>query len=258
MNLLRIINIYIVLMGICIFFIIIGIRVLKRNREDRINQCFSAFFFTTAIGLIINFIYALITNPEFQALVNFLNTFTIFLICFGLAFLLLAVILLDPKKEVSSKSQLLIIILYGLVSSILFFIPDKVEVKITSNGEQLSPVWSLPFVSVALGILITSFILTSYYAINLYKRFNSSILRRKLKFFIMGISTFYYIGIMVCLSNYSGTHFLRLLFSISGIVAIPGGLLIYYGIYLAPKPIKDLPVKESKKRKINLIGVEHS
>ncbi|MHA1149106.1 MAG: hypothetical protein ACTSR8_12780 [Promethearchaeota archaeon] len=207
---------------------------------NRINQLFSFFFLTSSTGLIFNLVYASINNPEFQELVNFLNILTIYTVCIGFSFLLLAIILLDSSRNINTKDQILFIVIFCLICLILFLIPDGVNVPITSEGIQLSPQWSLLFSLTVILIVIITLALVWYFTIKLSKKFRNPILIRKLRYFGTGITLSYYIAISVAIANYLNTPLVRLFFMISNIIAIPSAILVYYGIILAPKvPLLD-------------------
>lgn len=187
------------------------------------------------MALLFNAIYALIVNPDFQAFVNFLNILTMYTICLSLALLLLAIVLLDGTIHISNINQLIFFIGYSLFCSILFFIPDSVQVKITSKGTQLSPQWSLSFSIIIILIVLAVLISAWFYTISLMRKFRNPVFKKKLLFFILGISIFSYLPIMVAITNYYNILVLRIFFVITSIISIPAGILVYYGLIITPK-----------------------
>ncbi len=237
MNFWRFINVYVVFLGICLFFAFLGVKLLKRDMKDRLNQLISLFFLTTSLGLLINLIYATIIDPSLQDLVNFLNILTIFMMCVGVGFLLLSLVIINNPQETSTKFQVLFMLLISSISSILFFIPDGAEVKITTNNEQLFPVWSFTFSATILIILLSMIITSGYLSIKIIRKFKTPIMVKKMKYFILGMCCFYYMVIVVPISNYLNIPFLRQLLTYTYFIIIIGAVLVYYGI--------GLPVKES-------------
>ncbi|MGQ4873210.1 MAG: hypothetical protein ACP6IY_03965 [Promethearchaeia archaeon] len=235
MDPIRIFIVYCIFLTICISFFIFGIKIILRNKDDRVNQFFSIFFFIIDVGLIINFIYVPISDNRLQELVNFLNRLTAFFICLGVFFLVFAIIYLDPSKEYSIKKTLLLFFLYLIPCLSLLLIPNAVNVYIPQNGTQCYPKWSFSFVSIFLSLILGSLLLTYYNVGNLYKKFSNPILIKKLRYFILGISMFYYVPITIGIANYLNILEIRLIFSIFYPIIIPGAILIYYGICISPK-----------------------
>lgn len=228
----RFIQIYVIFVFLFSFFLFIGIRVLRRNPKNRLSQIFSLAFITVSISLIVNFFYPFITNPKFHSVVNLLNAIAIYLVCLGMGLLLLFTILLyKPEQIENTKNQLLFILIYSGISAGIFFIPEGTDVKITSDGTQSYPVWNLPFSFYIITVLLCSMIYTLYTGIKIVKKFKSQILAKKMKYFIIGISHFYYIGLGIPIFNYLNIEILRIIFAISGFIAIiSGGLYLYHGI----------------------------
>jgi len=239
----RFVTLYVGFSTIMIFFGLMGIKIIKRDPKDKVNQFLSSFYFIEAIAIVINMIYALISNPMLQNLVNLLSTFAVFLLNFALGFLILFTIFLyNPGKMIKSKNQFLFLIIYGGILSIIFIIPNGIEIKILSDGTQLPPVWNLPF-TLYVGIFTASSgIHTLYSANKIYKNFNHKELAKKFKYFIFGVFIFYFFYCEGMVFNYLNSSFLRQFFAISLILIIVGAYAIYYGIGLQPKAPIDLKI----------------
>jgi len=67
-------------------------------------------------------------------------------------------------------------------------------------------------------------------SIKIYKRFRIEELARKMKYFIIGISIFYYFAMGACFSNYFNFQIIRQIYAMSGSIIIIGVFLIYYGM----------------------------
>jgi hypothetical protein len=239
----RFITLYIGFSLISIFFGIMGYRVLKRDRKDRINQLLSSFYFLETSGLIVNLIYGSVTDPSLQALVNYMHILAVFFMNYAFAMLILFTILLyKPRIMSKSKNQLLFLLLYGGLLSVLFVIPDGAYVQILSDGTQLSPVWNLPFMIYAAIIMILSGIHTMYTSNKIYRQFNNKELAKKYKYFILGVFIFFLIYLEAMIFNYLNIPILRQIYPFTLIFLIFGAYGIYYGIGVKLKTPIDIRV----------------
>ncbi len=238
--------IYIIFGFVCIFFCFISYKVLKRDPKDKINQYFSLFFITGSIGLSINLLYSSFSDPSLQLLASFLNILTWYFLCLSTGFLLLSIFLLyQPQKIVKTLNQIIFILAYNGILSVLFLIPAGVEVKILPDGTQLYAVWNFSFFIYILIILLISFSINFRYSIKIYKHLTIEDLARKMKSFIIGMSIFYYIAIGACFTNYLNFLILRQIYAMSSTVIIIGVLLIYYGMGTGIKRSYNYLSKES-------------
>lgn len=226
----RIITVYIAQGVILLAFLYLAIRILLRDRK-RLNVIFAGLYISPAIGVLINFIYAPLTDPSIVLILNFFTNFgffyaPIFIVVFDL-------ILLKSEKVISTGKQLVILIVYGIAMFgmlIFIFIPDF---GITINqGTNWSPVWSLPFfIYVVLVETIGALIPSLIFSFQIYKKFEDEVLKKKWRFFIFGfiaLMTFMY---AIFISNYLGDPTIRLIIGIMGLIlAILGGFLMYFGV----------------------------
>ena len=226
----RILTVYIAQGIILVAFFYLAIRILLRDRK-RLNVIFAGLYISPAIGVLINFIYAPLTDEFIVLILNFFTNFgffyaPIFIVVFDL-------ILLKSEKVISTSKQLMILIIFGIVMfSMLFFlfIPDF---GVTINeGTGWSPVWSLPFfIYVTLIETIGATIPSLYFSLQIYKKFEDEVLKKKWKSFIYGfiaLMTFMY---AIFISNALGNPTFRLIIGIVGLIlAISGGFLMYRGV----------------------------
>jgi hypothetical protein len=145
--------------------------------------------------------------------------------------------LYHPHEIVKTIKQLIFILGYNGILSILFLIPAGVEVRILPDGTQLYAVWNFSFFIYILIVLIISFTINVILSIKIYKRFKIEDLVRKMKYFIIGISIFYSIAIGACFTNYFNYEILRQIYAILSSSIIVGVLLIYYGMGTGVKQI---------------------
>ena len=226
----RIITVYIAQGVILLAFLYLAIKILLRDRK-RLNVIFAGLYISPVIGVLINFIYAPLTDVNIVLILNFFTNFgffyaPIFIVVFDL-------ILLKSEKVISTGKQLVILIVYGIAMFgmlIFIFIPNF---GITiDQGTNWSPVWSLPFFTYVvlvetIGALIPSLI----FSFQIYKKFEDEVLKKKWRFFIFGfiaLMTFMY---AIFISNYLGDPTIRLIIGIMGLIlAILGGFLMYFGV----------------------------
>jgi hypothetical protein len=206
---------------------------LKRDLKNRLTQILSAFLLSVCFCLGLNFIYAMISNPNLEPVVNLLHILAIFFLILSAGFLLLFnLVLYYPKNSFSlTKYQILFILIYSILSFGLLLIPNGVEVKILSNGTQLYPVWSLFFFIYFLLIYLPTVLCSIIISLKVYKKLKiNSVLAKRMRFFISGISCFYYIGLAACLTNFLNMDLLRYIFTLTGPVAIVGIVLVYFSV----------------------------
>lgn len=223
----RIITIYVAQGFMCLFFLFLAFKILKRDRK-RLNVIFSGFYISPAIGFIINFIYAPLTDVSVVLMLNFLTNFfifnsSIFIVVFNL-------ILLKSEKAITTRKQLIILIVYSIAmfSMIGFlFIPGF---GVTFN-ENWSPIWSFPFFIYLLVIETIGTISGLYLSFQIYKKFEDEILKKKWKFFIFGLSFIYIFMYGIFISNTLNIDIFRTIIGVVGLIlALVGAYLMYYGV----------------------------
>jgi hypothetical protein len=223
----RIITIYVAQGFMCLFFLFLAFKILKRDRK-RLNVIFSGFYISPAIGFIINFIYAPLTDVSVVLMLNFLTNFfifnsSIFIVVFNL-------ILLKSEKAITTRKQLIILIVYSIAmfSMIVFlFIPGF---GVTFN-ENWSPIWSFPFFIYLLVIETIGTVSGLYLSFQIYKKFEDEILKKKWKFFIFGLSFIYIFMYGIFISNTLNIPDFRTIIGVVGLIlALVGAYLMYYGV----------------------------
>lgn len=226
----RFLTVYIAQGAILVVFLYLAIRIILRDRK-RLNLIFAGLYISPAIGVLINFIYAPLTDESIVLFFNFISNATaiyapIFIVVFDL-------ILLKSEKIISTSKQLAILIAYGiavLCMGIFLLIPSYgVTINASTNW---SPVWSIPiFIYVMLVLTCCATIPAFYLSLKIYQKFEDEILKKKWKFFIYGfiaLMTFMY---LIFISNTLDNPTFRLILAGTGLIlAVLGGLLMYYGV----------------------------
>ena len=226
----RFLTVYIAQGVILVAFLYLAIKILRRDRK-RLNVIFAGLYISPAIGLLINFIYAPLTDEFIVLLLNFFTNFGIFYApIFVVVFDLM---LLKSEKVISTSKQLIILIIYGIAMFGMIFFLFIPGYGVTINlGTGWSPVWSLPFfIYVASVETIGALIPTLYFSFQIYKKFEDEMLKKKWRSFIFGfiaLMTFMY---AIFISNLLGNPTFRLIIGVMGLIlAILGGFLMYSGV----------------------------
>jgi len=222
----RIIQVYVLQGFIAAFFLYLAYKVLKRDTK-RLNLIFSLGFISAATGLLINFIYAPLTN---EAVVLILYYITIFVLSlFGAFFVVFVMMLLKSEKVITPKKQVIYVLIYFVAELCSVFIPEGVTINASTEWK---PVWSVAmfvyFISV---IVILGMVPSLYYSIQIYNKFEDELIKKRWKYFIYGIIGIYAFTIGTLFSNTLNIQTFRTIWSgISLILVILSPLLIYYGV----------------------------
>ncbi|MFX1338264.1 MAG: hypothetical protein ACFFDK_06625 [Promethearchaeota archaeon] len=222
----RFIQIYVVQLGMGIIYIIFGLIILRRSTK-RLNQLFSTFYLLSASATIINVVYvSLYVNP----LVKILHFITYYLFCFAIVYLLIfTLIVLKSERVFTIKKHNLIAVIYG--GFLLGLAPIGWYGGITIDAStNWRPVWSLAFLVYALIVISGCIIPTLYYSIQVYKKFEDEIIKRKWLFYILAILGYFTILYISSISNYLNDPTFRLMTSISGLSLYATAFLLYYGV----------------------------
>ena len=226
----RIITVYIAQGVIFLVFLYLAIRILLRDRK-RLNVIFAGLYISPAIGLLINFIYAPMTDEFMVLILNFFTNFglfyaPIFIVVFDL-------ILLKSEKVISTSKQLIILFIYGIAMFSMVFLLFIPGFGVTINsGTNWSPVWSLPFFLYVVFVeTIGALIPSLYFSFQIYKKFEDEVLKRKWRFFIFGFIALMIFMYAIFISNFLGDPTIRLIIGVMGLIlAILGGFLMYFGV----------------------------
>jgi len=225
MDLARFLQIYVIQGGFAIFFCYMAIIVLKRGKK-RTNLYLSSFYLLTAIGGLINIIYA---NLFIENIVYILHFITYYVLCYALIFLLIfTLILLKPVDKFNTKIQITLLILVGIVLLGLWFIPNGIQINQSTNWK---PNWSWSFFLYS--VIVCSVILiipTSYYSLKIYSKIENQHLKKKWKYFLIGELGYFFLFYGTTFSNTLNNDSFRLIWSIFSLPTIISLFLIYYGV----------------------------
>jgi hypothetical protein len=221
----RFIQVFIVqgLMGM--FYLYMAYRILKRDTKG-INLILSGFYICGGSGVIINMIYAFVFH---EIIVIILHFFTYFVLCLSFVFLLIFVLILVKSEEkINKKVRRLLIISFSILFFGLLFIPNGITINSSTNWK---PEWSFWFCIYSV-ILLSIFTIfpTLFYSLRLYNKFEHQELRKRWKFFIIGIIFYFFLYYGTTISNTLADPTFRLVWSLVSLPIIISAYFIYYGV----------------------------
>jgi len=227
----RAITVYVAQGFICLFFIFLAYKILKRDRK-RLNIIFSGFYLSAAVGLLTNFFYAPLDPLEFEPVILFMNFITNFGIFYSIIFLVIFdLILLKSEKVVTPIKQLVILITFGIAMFCMIFFVYVEGWGVEIDPDSWSPHWMPAFFIYLLIIESIPTGLFFYLSFQIYKKFEDEQLRKKWKFFIFGAVALIIFMYGIFISNFLNDPTFRLIMGAIGLIlAIAGGYLMYNGV----------------------------
>lgn len=204
---------------------------LLKNKEDRNRRkfIFSFFYILSAIGLIINYIYAPLNDP---IILKILYAITLYCIYNGSVLISLFVILFHASwkgKEINTRLQIGYILLYAFLFSFIFFIPS------IHFGEYTNwkPTVELPLYIYVMLIHISLIITLSIYSVKILRIFRkgaeelSIYLKRWIAFIIGWICIFLFMDDTLTM-NLLNNETIRTIFTFpNAILSFIGSFLLY-------------------------------
>ncbi|MHA1339171.1 MAG: hypothetical protein ACTSRZ_00950 [Promethearchaeota archaeon] len=223
MDLVRIIQVFVVQFGLGLVMLIIGIRILQRDTK-RINQLIATFYISEFVGTLFNVIYA---PFEVNPLVYNLHILTVFFTYFGPVMLtLFTLVVYKSQKIITTPKQLLYMIGWIIYLIIGFLIPGGITINESSNWK---PVWSATFsLYIIIGQCLYWTILLLYVAFKVNSLFEDPLLKSKWKFFLIGIIGELFVIYGVPLANWVNDPLFR---TVNSLISLIGSLLGIFGIY---------------------------
>ncbi|MFX1390343.1 MAG: hypothetical protein ACFE9Z_09795 [Promethearchaeota archaeon] len=229
LNITRFLTVYIAQGIMCVYFAYLAFKILRRDSK-RLNLIFSGFYICNVASLVINFIYAPITDQNIVLIMHIITTFFAF---FSPIFILIFELMLQkPEKTINTKKQMMILIIYGsiLLGMILFLFIEDWGINI--GPPDWTPQWMLPFfiylvAIVSILVVIPSFLL----AYQIYRKFDDIYLKKKWEYFIIGLAAFYACAYGIFISNLLNIPLFRTIIGIVDIILIiSGSYLMYIGV----------------------------
>ncbi|MFW9930461.1 MAG: hypothetical protein ACFFD1_13790, partial [Candidatus Thorarchaeota archaeon] len=222
-DLARFIQIFLVQGLVGFFFLYLAYRILKRDAKG-LSLILSCFYLSTTIGVVINIIYAFIFV---EIIVLVLHFITYFFLCLSLIFLLLFVtVLMKSEKVITKKKQIFTLIIFSIAILVLLAFPNGITINETTNWK---PKWSWPFLIYSFIICTSVVIPTIYYSIKLYLRFEHQELKKKWKYFLIGMFSYYFLYYGTSISNALANDTFRIIWSIISLPSLISLYFVYYG-----------------------------
>lgn len=225
MSLSRILQVYVLQLGMGIFLLIMGLLILKRDKK-KLNAVLSMYFFFVFAGTLLNVIYAPLTDIP---IATFLSYMTVFCLMFSMVFLLaFNLIILRSEKLFDTKKQLVLITVYGALLLLGMLIPDGIIIK---ESNEYIPYWTLPYYAYITTIAVIGAIIpTLYTSLKIYTHFKDPDLKRKWRYYILGISAYFIDSQAISFANYLNDPTFRLIWNIIALTLFISAYLIYYGV----------------------------
>ena len=208
------------------YFIILGFKILKRGTK-RLNLSLSSFYFLVALGLLINFIYFLLSD-ELTVLILYYTT--LYLLFLGTMFLTSFIVLLFKSDKIfTSKKQLFIIIFYNIALFCMILIPNGVVINQSTNWNPVYNIYFLIYLIVILSVF--TFIPGIHYGLKLYNTIQEQYLKARWKAFLIGIIGLYIFAYGTLISNTLNIQEFRIIWSIISVILITiFSYIVYYGV----------------------------
>ena len=209
-------------------FLFIAIKLLRRTRPRPIITL-SILYFLLIAGFIFNIIHVIIRtiNPENVLLLKVIYFLTFYPLLFAPIFLLTFIMSILKLGDVFTlKKQLIITLIYGSVTFLIFFIPKGITFK-ESRPEYSWAFFAAIYTSFTIFITIP----TIWYSRRLVGTFQDKILKKKLITFLIGVFAMYSViyGAVLYLT-WQNPLFRTIWSVVTFILMIPSGILIYLGI----------------------------
>lgn len=223
-DLARFIQIFLVQGLVGFFFLYLAYRILKREAKG-LSLILSCFYLSTTIGVVINIIYAFI---YVEAIVLTLHFITYFFLCLSLIFLLLFVtVLMKSEKVMTKKKQIFTLIIFSMALLVLLAFPNGITIN---EMTKWKPEWSWPFLIYSLIICTSVIVPTIYYSIKLYLKFEHQELKKKWKYFLIGMFSYYFLYYGTSISNALANDTFRFIWSILSLPSLISLYFVYYGV----------------------------
>ncbi|MFX1567565.1 MAG: hypothetical protein ACFFCV_04265 [Promethearchaeota archaeon] len=184
------------------------------------------------ILIALNYVFGLILSYSYQRgfiSSSFVIAFNILLeimIIFSVGIIFLYVSMLyRPKVMLKNTNQILFFVTFGILMLVLFFIPNGVQLEVGTDYST-----NLPYFTYSLIILILLFISSNIMSIKIFNRLNNSILRKKYKFFWIGIILIFFHPLLLTIIRFINSPILELILFIVALFLLFGVLFIYYGL----------------------------
>ncbi|MHA1803765.1 MAG: hypothetical protein ACTSU4_04450 [Promethearchaeota archaeon] len=221
----RFIGVYVTQLGIGIIFLYVTYRILRRNRS-MLSLLLSLFFLLQSVSFILlAILYPIRVNPfshDFYFISLYINLAAqIFVVLFLIK-------LFNFKNMNFTWRDVLIIISHLVVSFLIFYFSNGIKYDETTNWR---PKYSFLFFNL-LFLYFTCVLLIPgmVYSIKLYRIFEDAQLKKKFKYFLIGMISYGISFYGVLVFNTFENELFQIIWIIISLFLIPCELLLFYGI----------------------------
>jgi len=208
---------------VAILFYFLAYRLLSRNKND-LTMTFSGCYISIATGFLINILYLPLTG----IIVRILNILSIFLVIFGLVFILLSLLNIWKIPFNKKPFQIFFLLIYaiGLLAFLIFS-----EGYVISEDTDWRPIFYPQFYfSLVLLTVITITGPSLFIAAYLYTRLKEDFLKKRWKLFLIGYTGFLITFYEFLSYNVVAFKDFRPIFLLISFLVFPSGILVYYGV----------------------------
>jgi len=208
-----------------LFYLFIAYKILKREAKG-LNRILSSFYLCVALAVILNVVYAFIFVEE---VVYILHITTYYLLCFPLILLLVFVLILLKSEDVfTPKLQSILVVVFGILLLGLWLIPNGVTINESTNWK---PDWSWIYLLYSFTVCsLFAIFPTIYLSIKLYLKFEYKELKKKLKYFLIGIGAYFFLYYGTSISNALNDPTFRIIWSLLSLPMVVSLYFVYFGV----------------------------
>ena len=225
----RIIQIFVVQLGLGLFFLYLGVKILRRDTK-KFNLLVFIFYLFIFISTIINIIYVNLEQVKYQQTVKVLHFLTLnFSSCSFIFLLVFNLILYKSEKVFDPKKQAMVTGFYLCINLIpLFLINNHLELGPSTDWY---PDHDVVYFTVQTILFLAVCIPMLYYGFKVLNKFKSKPVKKKFKFYILGLITHIIAGQGILVSNYLSIPTFRITWAIIGLILIINtSVSIYRGL----------------------------
>ena len=202
------------------FAVFIYILLKKKDKRNRRKLMLSEYYFLICISIILNFIYAFSGISEVNTI---LYELAIFFSYFGGVFLAIFCMLMYKwleDKTLSIKVQILILIIYAIAYSVLFFIPGGITFSAGTSWKPAISALFFIYVTIVHLTMTLFLVIFSLRTLTLLKAKGEEIFISRWKQFILGWALTNIFTFFTMLTDYLGDDTLRMVWNLLGAVII--------------------------------------
>jgi hypothetical protein len=135
--------------------------------------------------------------------------------------------LIKTENIITKKVKFIFLIIFSVGFLGILFIPGGITINESTNWK---PEWSWPFLIYSFVICTSVIIPTIFYSIKLYLKFEHIELKKKWKYFLIGMFACYFVYYGTSISNTLADDTFRIIWSILSLPSLICLYFIYYGV----------------------------